>query len=307
MASDQLDKRLLIVTGKGGSGKSTLALALALAASASGRRTALCEVASQRRVARMFGVPPADSGETRVAERLWSVPIDPEQAMREYVLMALKVRPMRDLLFRLRIFNYLAAATPGLRELVTVGKLWELSQRRRRAPGGEPYDLVVVDAPASGHGLALLETPRTFAALAAGGPLRSQAEALDAMLTDPQRCGIALVAAPEEIAVNETIELERRLIELGMPVERILCNRVRPRRFSAGERDALLRLAHGPGGGPAAIASRAALSASLRAEAEQRQVERLERSVTLSVERLPFLFEPSLDPEAVRELAELVG
>ena len=96
-------------------------------------------------------------------ENLWAISIDPDESMREYVLLQLKVRAMRDLLFRSRIFSYLAAATPGLKELVTIGKIWELAQLDRKVKSGRKYDLVIVDAPATGHGVGFLQTPRTFA------------------------------------------------------------------------------------------------------------------------------------------------
>ena len=105
-----------------------------------------------------------------MAENLWSISIDPDESMREYVLLQLKVRAMRDMLFRSRIFNYLAAATPGLKELVTIGKIWELAQLDRKVKKGRKYDLVIVDAPATGHGIGFLQTPRTFAAIARVGP-----------------------------------------------------------------------------------------------------------------------------------------
>ena len=109
-------------------------------------------------------------------ENLWSISIDPDESMREYVLLQLKVRAMRDLLFRSRIFSYLAAATPGLKELVTIGKIWELAQLDRKVKKGRKYDLVIVDAPATGHGIGFLQTPRTFAAIARVGPIHSQAQ-----------------------------------------------------------------------------------------------------------------------------------
>jgi len=94
----------------------------------------------------------------------------PDESMREYVLLQLKVRAMRDMLFRSRIFNYLAAATPGLKELVTIGKIWELAQLDRKVKSGRKYDLVIVDAPATGHGVGFLQTPRIFASIARVGP-----------------------------------------------------------------------------------------------------------------------------------------
>ena len=161
--SELLDKRLVIVTGKGGVGKSTVALALGLAAAAEGRRTIVCEVSSQEHASQRL--PPGQVGfhEVEMADNLWAISIDPDEAMREYVLLQLKVRAMRDLLFRSRIFSYLAAATPGLRELVTIGKLWEVAQPDRKVKKGRKYDLVIVDAPATGQGVAFLQTPRTFA------------------------------------------------------------------------------------------------------------------------------------------------
>ena len=120
-------------------------------------------------------------------ENLWSISIDPDESMREYVLLQLKVRAMRDLLFRSRIFNYLAAATPGLKELVTIGKIWELAQLDRKVKSGRKYDLVIVDAPATGHGIGFLQTPRTFAAIARVGPIHSQAQRLDRFITDHEQ------------------------------------------------------------------------------------------------------------------------
>ena len=122
-------------------------------------------------------------------ENLWSISIDPDESMREYVLLQLKVRAMRDLLFRSRIFTYLAAATPGLKELVTIGKIWELTQLDRKVKSGRKYDLVIVDAPATGHGIGFLQTPRTFAAIARVGPIHSQALQLNALITDQDHTG----------------------------------------------------------------------------------------------------------------------
>ena len=125
---------------------------------------------------------------------------------------------MRDLLFRSRIFNYLAAATPGLKELVTIGKIWELTLDDRKVRGRpRATTCVIVDAPATGHGVGFLQTPRTFANIARVGPIRQQAETLDAFIRDRKRTGVAVVALPEEMPVNETATLERDLAaEVGV-------------------------------------------------------------------------------------------
>ncbi len=224
-----LDKRLVIVTGKGGVGKSTVALALGLAAAQQGRRTIVCEVSSQEHTSRVFHRAEVGFHEVEMADNLWAISIDPDQAMREYVLLQLKVRAMRDLLFRSRIFTYLAAATPGLRELVTIGKIWEVAQPDRKVKKGRKYDLVIVDAPATGAGVGFLQTPRTFANIARVGPIKAQAEALEAFIVNHRKTGVAIVALPEEMPVNETVALERQLSEeVDVAVDRVYMNGALP-------------------------------------------------------------------------------
>ncbi len=230
---DLLDKRLVIVTGKGGVGKSTVALAMGLAAAAEGRRTIVCEVSSQEHTSQVFNRAEVGFHEVEMAENLWAISIDPDEAMREYLLLQLRVRAMRDLLYRSRIFGYLAAATPGLRELVTIGKIWEVALPDRKVRKGREYDHVIVDAPATGHGVAFLQTPRTFANVARVGPIKAQAEALETFLVNHRKTGVAIVALPEEMPVNETASLERTLIEdVGVAVDRVYMNALYPERFS---------------------------------------------------------------------------
>src|SRR5918995_6131606 len=183
---DLLDKRLLFVTGKGGVGKSTVAIALGVAAASRGKRAIVCEISSQENASRIFKRAEVGFHEVEVADNLWAISIDPDESLREYLLLQLKVRAMRDMLVRSRIFNYLAAATPGLKELVTIGKIWELAQPSRRVKKAREYDLVIVDAPATGHGVGFLQTPRTFAGIARVGPVHSQAKELDRFVTDHQ-------------------------------------------------------------------------------------------------------------------------
>ena len=111
---------------------------MGMRAAAEGKRTIICEVAAQQRAAELFGTQAALFEEVEVAENLWTISIEPDEALREYVLLQLKVRAMRDLLFRSRVFTYLAAATPGLRELVTIGKVWEVAQLDRKVRDGPP-------------------------------------------------------------------------------------------------------------------------------------------------------------------------
>jgi anion-transporting ArsA/GET3 family ATPase len=300
---DLLDKRLVFVTGKGGVGKSTVSITLGLAAAARGKRTIVCEVASQENASRVFKKGEVGFHEVEVADNLWAISIDPDESLREYLLLQLKVRAMRDLLVRSKIFNYLAAATPGLKELVTIGKIWELAQPERRVKKAREYDLVIVDAPATGHGIGFLQTPRTFAGIARVGPIHSQASELDRYITDHETTGVAIVAIPEEMPVNESAHLEEELSgKIGVAVDRVYMNALYPERFGKGDAGELERALE-DAEGPALAAVRAALSEHRRARSQRAQLQRLKRRVKSPVKTLPFIFKPTLDVEELRWLS----
>ncbi len=262
------------MTGKGGVGKTTVSLALGLAATAAGRRTIVCEVASQHSGAELLGKSGTGFDETELRDGLWMISIDPEASIREYLELQLPVRAMGDLLYRSRIFSYLAAATPGLKEMVTIGKIWELALKDRKTRGAEPYDLVIVDAPATGHGIGLLQTPRTFAEIARRGPMANQASTIDRTLRNHKRSGAVIVALPEEMPVNESATLEAELLELEIAVDAIYMNGLFPERFTAAEEELLgaARAGAGPG---VSSAIGAALDEARRARAHREQLARL--------------------------------
>jgi anion-transporting ArsA/GET3 family ATPase len=308
-----LDKRLAFVTGKGGVGKTTVAYALGLAAAASGKRTIVCEIAAQERGSRLFDAPALGFEEQQLRENLWAISIEPERTIREYLEVQMPMRSMAAILARSNIFSYLAAATPGLQEMVTMGKVWELSLNRRKSPGAErTYDLVIVDAPATGHGIAFLRTPHDFRDLTRVGPLAHQSGRIAETLADRDKTGVAVVARPEEMAVSEALELE---LELGSPaegasfaVDRVIANGVLPDRFSDAEADELERLAAGLGAGSAAAdAVHAAGEEHRRVGAQREQLARLEAGTSEEVEELPFLFDPDLRAEQLEHLAEALA
>jgi anion-transporting ArsA/GET3 family ATPase len=298
-----LDKRLVFVTGKGGVGKSTISIALGLAAARQGKRTIVCEIGGQETASRVFRRAEVGFHEVEVAENLWAISIDPDESLREYLLLQLKVRAMRDMLVRSRIFSYLAAATPGLKELVTIGKIWELAQPQRRVKKAREYDVVVVDAPATGHGVGFLHTPRTFAGIARVGPVHSQAQELDRFITDHGTTGVAIVALPEEMPVNESASLEDQLTnQIGVSVDRVYMNALYPERFSKAEAEELQRALE-DANGEARAAIRAALSEFRRARSQRAQLQRLKRAVSTPVKTLPFIFQPRLDVPSLERLA----
>lgn len=297
-----LDKRLVFVTGKGGVGKSTVSLALALAAARRGRRTVLCEVAQQERTSKLFRREGVGPRETELAPNLAAISIDPQQALDEYLRHQVGSRRLAALLFENRIFQYFAAAAPGVRELVTMGKVWELAQLERPwTSESARYDMVVVDSPATGHGLGLLQVPATIREIARVGPIRRQADRIDRFVRDGRRTGVVAVALAEEMPVTETLELRERLREeMAMEVDAVVVNAVLPERFSA-EEARTLAAADGVGElGSAAIA--AALSEHGRARAQRTQLRRLRADVERAV-TLPYIFSPELRLDSVEDLS----
>src|SRR5947207_12131030 len=231
-----LEHRLIVVTGKGGAGKTTMASALGLLAAARGVHTIIAEVGRQDRLPALFGLDGARPGvETSLQENLHSISIDPDLALLEW-LQALGGRISGRLLATSSTFQYFAAAAPGAKELVSMVKLAELIRVRRRRSSAAPYDLVVLDAPATGHALGMLQSPATFGAIARVGPIAAQTGRVRALLEDPARTSYVAVAQPAELGVTETFELQDALRrQLGRDLDAVIVNAMLPMRFTAAE------------------------------------------------------------------------
>ena len=269
MLSGLLDRaRLLVVTGKGGTGKTTVAGALAIAAARRGRRTLVLEVEGRQGLAPLFGRRSLSYRETRLAEGVNGLAVDPEQALREY-LGRYGAAPLARLLSWARLTRFITAAAPGLGDILLVGKVWEATTRQRpgRSGGvkersGSPpekgarvYDLVVLDAPPTGRIVPFLRAPETVAELARVGPIRHQAERVRELLDDPALTRMVLVCLPEELPVTETLESASLLRAARLPLGPVVANRVSADRLGArGGR--LAALARDPG--PLAEAARQA-------------------------------------------------
>jgi len=319
-----LERKLLVVTGKGGVGKSTVAGALGLLAAQRGLRTIVVEVGEQARLPELFGLPGCQTGvETMLEEGLWSMSIDPDRALLEW-LQTLGGRVSGRLLASSSTFQYFAAAAPGAKELVSMVKIWELTQdeRRRRRAG---YDLVVLDGPATGHALGMLHSPRTFGAIARVGPIAGQSQQVRELLENPANSSYLAVAQGTEMAVTETLELTDGLQRnLGRELQAVVVNALLPQRFTAAElgRIAQLSVEHPParaaagptstpGAGPASdavvhSAASAARAVHDRARFQHNQLARLRRR-NFDVLAVPFVFTAELDLPAVRGIAEQLG
>jgi anion-transporting ArsA/GET3 family ATPase len=303
---DLLGARLLVLTGKGGVGKSTMAAALALLGARRDLRTLVVEVGEQSRVSAMFGVRSAPSGQiVRLRDGVESISIDPDLALLEW-LQALGGRVSGRILASSGTFQYFTAAAPGAKELVSMVKISELvrARERRRAGRSAGHDLVILDAPATGHALGMLRSPQTFGAIARVGPIVRQTDRVRELLADGERTAYVAVAMGSEMAVSETIELDAALREIvGRGLELVLANALLPRRFTPVELERIDAVAGGGESPVVLAAARAARAAHVRAGAQHGQVARLRRR-DFEVLGIPFQWAARLDVAQLEAIAD---
>jgi len=237
---DLLDRKFLFVVGKGGVGKTTVATGLALAASRRDKKVLLALVNCKERVSQLLDTEPIGHEIVTVAENLDVVNMTPDAALEEYGLMILKVKAVFNAVFKNRLVRAFLKGTPGLEAWSMLGKAFY----HACPPKGEPdYDLVIVDAPATGHALDMLRVPFVIENVAPPGLLRRDAARAAKMFRDPERAGAVLVTLPEYMPASETIELSNALAdELEIPVLHLVINRVLDVLFAEKERPVLENL-----------------------------------------------------------------
>ena len=291
-------RRVLFVVGKGGVGKSTVATLLAVALAEQGKRVLLAQMESSRRLAELLGVAGAAEGTYEALPGLHVLTIDGESALSEYLGLVLPVRRVQRLVVESKLYRHFVAAAPGLKELMTVGKIWY--EEQLTAGRGRKWDVIVVDAPATGHSLQYLRMPS--AAFEAFGPglVRREAQKVVELLVDPARTAICPVTTAEEMPVNETAEMYEQMRErLRLPLGVLFVNRVHTAPLA-------------PGDVPAAAEGSSLVDDALRcareeagwSEINRRYLERLRVAVPMPTVVLPFVFAEEFGLDEVRTLMQ---
>jgi len=233
-----LDKRLLIVTGKGGTGKSVIAAALALLGPREGKRTLVCEINGDERVTQLLGMSPAGPEISQRAENLWTVNIQPPAAMREYALMRLRLESIYKAVFENRFVRYFLRFIPSLQELVMLGKaLYHLEEKL--PDGSRRFEILVLDAPATGHAISFLSLPAVLSETVPPGAMHREVGQMRALLEDEAVTAVALVTLPEEMPVNETLDLAAALVQRKLHPQVVVLNAFTAARFANADLAAL--------------------------------------------------------------------
>ena len=244
--------QLHVVTGKGGTGKSTVAAALALALASKGKQVLLCEVEGRQGIAQMFDVAPLPyeerlvvRGSSPTSGDVYALAIDAEAALLEYLAMYYRLGRAGKALDRFGVIDFATTIAPGVRDVLLTGKVYEAAHRNRRNKGARVYDAIVLDAPPTGRIVQFLNVNNELAGLAKVGPIKSQADNVTTLLRSG-RTAVHLVTVLEEMPVQETIDGVAELRSADLPVGAVIVNLVRRQDLTDAERDELLDRRRGP-------------------------------------------------------------
>ncbi|MDQ3616375.1 MAG: AAA family ATPase [Actinomycetota bacterium] len=231
-----------VVTGKGGTGKTTVAASLALALASSGKHVLLCEVEARQGIARLFDVPSLPHEERRIASGpndggdVYALAIDTESALLEYLSMYYRLGRAGKVLRRFGVIDFATTIAPGVRDVLLTGKVYEAAHRNKRSKGARSYDAIVLDAPPTGRIIHFLNVNDELAGLAKVGPIRNQADRVMTLLHSPQTA-VHLVTVLEDMPVQETADGIEQLRATDLPVGGVIVNMARPNELDANARD----------------------------------------------------------------------
>jgi anion-transporting ArsA/GET3 family ATPase len=302
---DVFERRLILVAGKGGVGRSTVAAAIASRCAAAGKRTLLFETNANDRFGPYFDRPAVGTELVELAPNLWAVNTTPAAALAEYGLLILKIKTVYEMVFENRVTRAFLRAIPGLDEYTLLGKAWFHTAEQRR--GRPAWDTVVFDLPASGHSVSMLRIPWVIMETVPDGPLTRDARAIKTLLCDPTQTAAVIVTLAEEMPVNEAVELEGKLTNLGIVPQHMICNQIYPDHFPAGAPvarvlDALA--ADTQLASPLREVTAHALLSRARRALHVHYLGELRRRAKAAIQELPMIFAPTLTPAHVRTLGE---
>jgi anion-transporting ArsA/GET3 family ATPase len=306
MSARFLEKRFVIVAGKGGVGKSTVCAALGLAAARAGRKTIITELNTQEKIPHLFGKPANGPRPGEVAPNLYSLNIQPEPALHEYAIRKIRFERIYKAVFEQEAVKRLLRMLPGATELLLLGKAYDL-ERDRDARGKPDWDMVIVDAPATGHGVSLLRLPQTLLDVVPSGPMADEARGMRDLLTDPERTMIQVVALPEEMPVRETFDLLHQIeTVLRIPKGFLFINGVWPEVADAEVVETMARVAEVSGASDPVIAgAMSCLTAQVQRRSFQAPyIEELRAGIEMPIIELPFLFRREFAQEAIETLSQ---
>jgi anion-transporting ArsA/GET3 family ATPase len=302
------DRRLIVVLGKGGVGRTTVAAALAAAAARRGKRVLIVQTNAKDRLSKYLGGPPVGEDIVPLRQNLWAVNTNPRAALREYGMMILKYKTIYNAVFENKMVRYFLRAVPGLEDYSMLGKAWY--HTTEMVAGAPRWDLVILDGPATGHSITLLRIPQVILDTVPPGPLTKDAQSANDLLRDPARCATVLVTLAEEMPVNETIDLARAVKDtLRMPLTRLVVNGLYPDRFSRpGAARRVLEAVEAAGSvseddGLASLTDPSSLERARRVLNEQ-YLARLARELPLPTAQLPMLFSADFGPAEIDLLSQ---
>lgn len=305
-----LQRKLLIFTGKGGVGKSTVTAAFAVAAARRGKRVLLLEIGEHEKFSRLFNVPVVGyKGGVVYSPRAANAPpitamcLTATEALREYGMRTVKFSMLYDAIFDNPVVRYFTAAAPGLVELNLLGKIESLHREVMPPAAGARFDLMLLDAPSTGHALALFQAPQMARRLAQAGPVYAMVDRMWQFITDPARTALNIVTLPEEMPINESIELDAAASELGMPRGAVIVNGMYPNVFGDDE-PALEQLR--PANGFAQTVIAAARSTVARRHEQDALAARLDAIPMARIE-LPWIITPRMGAGEIEVLADRIA
>jgi len=289
------------VTGKGGVGKTTATAAIGLKAASEGKRVLIVEAAGSERVPALFGRTGRSYAPRQCTENLYTLSITAEEAIEDYVMLRIRVRALYKLVFRNRIMGPFINAVPGLHDLVHLGKIFHLEQSQKR--GRPEWDLILFDAPATGHGLTMLASPQTMMAMTRSGPFYENAAVVERLFSDTSKTKIVLVANSDEMVINETLDLYDRLGERSQQVQTIILNEIFEAPFPAIH-DWAKHRHHFEELSEAQALADTAVARSLAQEAAEARVK---AHTELPVVQFPYLFDRDLGLQELQRLSEALS